>query len=40
MTTHDPKLLNKGMLAVRRNAIRNLLTTVFGIERCATASSA
>jgi ATP-dependent DNA helicase RecQ len=33
MTTHDPKLLNKGMLAVRRNAIRNLLTTVFGIER-------
>ena len=33
MTTHDPKLLNKGMLAVRRNAIRNLLRTVFGLER-------
>ena len=33
MTTHDPKLLHKGLLAVRRNAIRRLLHGVFGIER-------
>src|SRR3954451_9570880 len=32
MTTHDPKLLHKGLLAVRRNTIRRLLNTVFGIE--------
>jgi ATP-dependent DNA helicase RecQ len=32
MTTHDPKLLHKGVLAVRRNTIRRLLNTVFGIE--------
>ncbi|PQO96538.1 recombinase RecQ [Massilia phosphatilytica] len=32
MTTHDPKLLHKGVLAVRRNTIRRLLHTVFGIE--------
>jgi ATP-dependent DNA helicase RecQ len=33
MTTHDPKLLHKGALAVRRNTIRRLLNNVFGIER-------
>ncbi|HEX8788917.1 MAG TPA: ATP-dependent DNA helicase RecQ, partial [Telluria sp.] len=33
MTTHDPTLLHKGLLAVRRNTIRRLLTTVFGIEQ-------
>ncbi len=33
MTTHDPKLLHKGVLAVRRNAIRRLLHGTFGIER-------
>ena len=33
MTTHDPKLLHKGALAVRRNTIRRLLHTIFGIER-------
>jgi ATP-dependent DNA helicase RecQ len=33
MTTHDPKLLHKGLLAVRRNTIRRLLNTVFGIEQ-------
>jgi ATP-dependent DNA helicase RecQ len=32
MTTHDPKLLHKGLLAVRRNTIRRLLHAVFGIE--------
>jgi len=32
MTTHDPRLLHKGVLAVRRNTIRRLLHTVFGIE--------
>jgi ATP-dependent DNA helicase RecQ len=32
MTTHDPKLLHRGLLAVRRNTIRRLLHTVFGIE--------
>ena len=32
MTTHDPKLLHRGVLAVRRNTIRRLLHTVFGIE--------
>src|SRR4051812_37024090 len=33
MTTHDPKLLHKGVLAVRRNTIRRLLNTVFGIAQ-------
>jgi ATP-dependent DNA helicase RecQ len=33
MTTHAPQLLHKGALAVRRNTIRRLLNTVFGIER-------
>jgi ATP-dependent DNA helicase RecQ len=32
MTTHDPKLLHNGVRAVRRNTIRRLLHTVFGIE--------
>jgi ATP-dependent DNA helicase RecQ len=32
MTTHDPRLLHRGLLAVRRNTIRRLLNTVFGIE--------
>ena len=32
MTTHDPRLLHNGVLAVRRNTIRRLLHTVFGIE--------
>jgi ATP-dependent DNA helicase RecQ len=32
MTKHEPKLLHKGLLAVRRNTIRRLLHTVFGIE--------
>src|SRR5438067_9581711 len=32
MTTHDPKLLHKGLLAVRRNTIRRLLHPVVGIE--------
>ncbi|WP_198116832.1 RecQ family ATP-dependent DNA helicase [Massilia rhizosphaerae] len=32
MTTHDPRLLHKGVLAVRRNTIRRLLHTVFGID--------
>jgi ATP-dependent DNA helicase RecQ len=32
MTTHDPKLLHNGVLAVRRNTIRRLLHDVFGIE--------
>jgi ATP-dependent DNA helicase RecQ len=33
MTRHEPKLLHKGLLAVRRNTIRRLLTTVFGIQQ-------
>jgi ATP-dependent DNA helicase RecQ len=33
MTRHEPKLLHKGLLAVRRNTIRRLLNTVFGIEQ-------
>jgi ATP-dependent DNA helicase RecQ len=33
MTRHEPRLLHKGLLAVRRNTIRRLLTTVFGIEQ-------
>jgi ATP-dependent DNA helicase RecQ len=33
MTTHDPKLMHRGLLAVRRNTIRKLLHTVFGIEQ-------
>jgi ATP-dependent DNA helicase RecQ len=32
MTTHDPKLLHRGVLALRRNTIRRLLHSVFGIE--------
>lgn len=32
MTRHDPKLMHRGLLAVRRNAIRKLLRSVFGIE--------
>ena len=33
MTRHDPQLLHNGLLAVRRNTIRKLLRSVFGIER-------
>lgn len=33
MTRHEPKLLHKGLLAVRRNTIRRLLNTVFRIEQ-------
>jgi ATP-dependent DNA helicase RecQ len=33
MTRHEPKLLHKGLLAVRRNTIRQLLNTVFGIQQ-------
>jgi len=33
MTKHEPKLLHKGLLAVRRNTIRKLLHTVFGIAQ-------
>jgi len=33
MTRHEPRLLHKGLLAVRRNTIRRLLNTVFGIEQ-------
>jgi ATP-dependent DNA helicase RecQ len=33
MTRHEPKLLHKGLLAVRRNTIRRLLNTVFGIQQ-------
>jgi ATP-dependent DNA helicase RecQ len=33
MTRHEPKLLHKGLLAVRRNTIRRLLDTVFGIQQ-------
>jgi ATP-dependent DNA helicase RecQ len=33
MTTNAPTLLHKGALAVRRNSIRRLLKTVFGIEQ-------
>jgi ATP-dependent DNA helicase RecQ len=33
MTRHEPKLLHKGLLAVRRNTIRRLLHTVFGIAQ-------
>ena len=33
MTRHEPKLLHKGVLAVRRNTIRRLLNTVFGIAQ-------
>ncbi|HWJ93380.1 MAG TPA: ATP-dependent DNA helicase RecQ, partial [Telluria sp.] len=32
MTRHDPKLLHRGLLAVRQNAIRKLLRNVFDIE--------
>ncbi len=33
MTKHDPKLLHKGLLAVRRNTIRKLLRSVFGLAQ-------
>jgi ATP-dependent DNA helicase RecQ len=33
MTRHEPRLLHKGLLAVRRNTIRQLLNTVFGIQQ-------
>jgi ATP-dependent DNA helicase RecQ len=33
MTRHEPTLLHKGLLAVRRNTIRRLLDTVFGIQQ-------
>jgi ATP-dependent DNA helicase RecQ len=33
MTTHDSKLMQKGVLALRRNTIRRLLNNVFGIEQ-------
>jgi ATP-dependent DNA helicase RecQ len=33
MTRHDPKLMHRGLLAVRRNTIHRLLRSVFGIER-------
>lgn len=33
MTRHEPRLLHRGLLAVRRNTIRRLLRSVFGIER-------
>jgi ATP-dependent DNA helicase RecQ len=33
MTRHDPKLMHSGLLAVRRNTIRRLLRSVFGIEQ-------
>ncbi|WP_020654968.1 RecQ family ATP-dependent DNA helicase [Massilia niastensis] len=33
MTRHDPTLLHRGLLAVRRNTIRRLLHSVFGIEQ-------
>jgi ATP-dependent DNA helicase RecQ len=33
MTRHEPKLLHKGLLAVRRNTIRRLLNTVFGLQQ-------
>lgn len=32
MTRHDPRLLHRGLLAVRQNTIRKLLRSVFGIE--------
>jgi ATP-dependent DNA helicase RecQ len=33
MTRHEPKLLHKGLLAVRRNTIQRLLNTVFGLQQ-------
>jgi ATP-dependent DNA helicase RecQ len=33
MTRHEPRLLHNGLLAVRRNTIRRLLNTVFGIQQ-------
>ena len=33
MTRHDPTLMYRGLLAIRRNTIRTLLHTVFGIEQ-------
>jgi ATP-dependent DNA helicase RecQ len=33
MTTHDTKLMNNGLRAVRRNAISKLLKTLFGVSK-------
>ncbi|WP_137173281.1 ATP-dependent DNA helicase RecQ [Massilia sp. HP4] len=33
MTRHDPTLMHRGLLAVRRNTIRRLLDAVFGIAQ-------
>lgn len=33
MTRHDPTLMHRGLLAVRRNTIRRLLNAVFGITQ-------
>ncbi|MFN3792040.1 RecQ family ATP-dependent DNA helicase [Massilia sp.] len=33
MTRHEPTLLHRGLLAVRRNSIRRLLRSTFGIEQ-------
>ncbi|KFI06875.1 ATP-dependent DNA helicase RecQ [Massilia sp. BSC265] len=33
MTRHEPKLLHRGLLAVRRNTIRRLLRSTFGIDQ-------
>ncbi|RZA33391.1 MAG: ATP-dependent DNA helicase RecQ [Lysobacteraceae bacterium] len=33
MTRHEPTLLHRGLLAVRRNTIRRLLRSTFGIEQ-------
>ncbi|WP_208280530.1 RecQ family ATP-dependent DNA helicase [Massilia oculi] len=33
MTRHDPTLMHRGLLAVRRNTIRRLLNAVFGIAQ-------
>ncbi|NNG22429.1 RecQ family ATP-dependent DNA helicase [Telluria aromaticivorans] len=33
MTRHEPKLLHRGLMAVRRNTIRRLLRSTFGIEQ-------
>ena len=33
MTRHDPTLMHRGLLAVRRNTIRRLLSAVFGIAQ-------
>ena len=33
MTRHEPSLLHRGLMAVRRNTIRRLLRSTFGIEQ-------